>query len=78
MISAMLVWVMIRYRGESHEFARQRIPEFTHCPSGRPESSTTCSGAILGLIVPGVLFFRFHSDGSSGWGAVYGYPDANM
>ena len=32
----------------------------------------------MGLIVPGVLFLRFYFDGSSGWGAVYGYPDPQV
>ncbi len=78
-ISALLVWVMIRYRGDSHEFARPKeFSEFYSLPQRATTIFYYAFGMIVGLIVPGVLFLRFHVDGSSGWGAVYGYPDPQI
>src|SRR5207249_3951005 len=78
-ISALLVWVMIRYRRNSHEFARPKeFSEFYSLPQRATTIFYFAFGTIVGLIVPGVLFLRLHFDGSSGWGAVYGYPDPQV
>ena len=78
-ISALLVWVMISYRQDSNEFARPKeFPEFYSLPQRATTIFYFAFGTIVGLIVPGVIFLRLHFDGSSGWGAVYGYPDPQV
>ena len=79
-ISALLVWVMIllsrRVPGVS---ARPKeFSEFYSLPQRLTTIFYYAFGTIVGLIVPGVLFLRFYFDGSSGWGAVYGYPDPQV
>ena len=78
-ISALLVWVMILYRGESQDFRRPKeFSEFYSLPQRLTTIFYYVFGTAVGLIVPGVLFLRFYFDGSSGWGAVYGYPDPQV
>ncbi len=78
-MSLALVYVMIRYKRYSKDFARPKeFPEFYSLPQRAATIFYYVFGATVGLIVPGVLFLRFHLDGSSGWGAVYGYPDPQV
>jgi len=78
-LSVLFVWVMIRFKQYSHDYARPKeFPEFYSLPHRLTTIFYYAFGTILGLIVPGVLFLRLFLDGASGWGAVYGYPDPQV
>ena len=72
----LFVWILIRYHAESRHFARQKaFPVFYSVPARISRWTLYLVAAFSWALVLIALAFRVFSDGSTGLGAVYGYPD---
>ncbi|HSB09918.1 MAG TPA: GMC family oxidoreductase N-terminal domain-containing protein [Blastocatellia bacterium] len=72
-------WILIRYRGNARAFAAEKqFPDFFSLPDFLNRVFFYLLGAQLALMIPVVILLRVRANGSSGLGAVFGYPDPQL
>ena len=72
-------WLLVRHRHDARQFAPLREPvDFVSQPDKLLKLFFYLLSAIMALSVVGAVMLRVYRDGSSGPGAVYGYPDPQL
>jgi hypothetical protein len=78
-MSIIFVLILITYRKKAKQFAAEKdFPDFFSLPDTLNRGLFYVIGAVTLLMIPAALAFRIKADGTSGLGAVFGYPDAQL
>ncbi|HET6510556.1 MAG TPA: GMC family oxidoreductase N-terminal domain-containing protein, partial [Candidatus Kapabacteria bacterium] len=78
-LGAAFVFVMIKHKADAKRYEIQKeFPEFYSIGNRLTVNFFKIFGASTAAIVAGVFALRMFTDGTSGWGAVYGFPDPQV
>lgn len=78
-MGAFFIWNMYHHRNLARRFAKYReFSEYFSLPQRLTILFYRFFAVACAAIVVGVVAFRFLLDGSSGWGAIYGFPDPQI
>ncbi len=74
-----LAFIMFKYKKFSHNYSLQKeFPFFYSLANRLTKTFYYVFGTIVAVIPFGIIYIRLSLEGESGWGAIYGFPDAQL